>query len=248
MQTKDQTILVTGGASGIGRSLAIGLANQSNQLVVLDKDSDALKQLQIEYPAIKCIHCDVTKFDQLSNVISDLYLTSQINIVINNAGYIHSEPLINLISSTEKHHNITAWHKTISSNLDSTFYVTTCVVEQMVALRIKGLIINISSVSASGNIGQSAYSAAKAGINALTTTWSKELSMFGIRTAGVAPGFFDSPSTREAMSDKQLTKWQKAVPLGRLGELEEILIGVNFIIENDYFNGRILEIDGGLRI
>jgi len=248
MQKDRHTILITGGASGIGKHLAINLAKQNNQVLVLDKNIEAIKQLKSDAPTISSTQCDVTDFKHLNQVISQLYSHTPIDIVINNAGYIHSEPLVNLMSVDDKHHSISAWHKTISSNLDSTFYVTTCVVEKMVAQRIKGLIINISSVSASGNIGQSAYSAAKAGVNTLTATWSKELSMFGIRTAAIAPGFFDSESTRDAMSEKQLAKWKKNVPLNRLGELDEILSGVNFIIENDYFNGRILEIDGGLRI
>ena len=112
--------------------------------------------------------------------------------------------------------------------------------------RSKGLIINISSISANGNAGQSAYSAAKAGVNALTKTWSRELSMFGIRTAGIAPGFFDTPATHTALKENTLKKIISEIPSKRLGNLEELTKSVLFIIENDFFNGKILEIDGGM--
>ena len=118
----------------------------------------------------------------------------------------------------------------------------------MVEHRTKGLIINVSSISANGNVGQSAYSAAKAAVNALTVTWSKELGMFGIRSTAIAPGIVDTSSTQRSLSEANIRKWKKNTPLGRLGKLEEISESVKFIIENDFFNGRILEIDGGLKI
>ena len=92
------------------------------------------------------------------------------------------------------------------------------------------------------------YSAAKAAINALTVTWSKELSMFGIRTNSIAPGFFETQSTREAMDEKIIERWRKEVPLRRLGKPIELFHALKFIIENDYYNGQVLELNGGLRI
>jgi 3-oxoacyl-[acyl-carrier protein] reductase len=128
------------------------------------------------------------------------------------------------------------------------FYVTSNVVEKMILNKERGLIINISSISAQGNMGQSAYSASKAAVEALTKTWSKELGMFKIRCACIAPGFMDSPSTRESLSENMLSKWQKSIPIGRLGELDELLSAVEFIIRNDYFNGKVLALDGGLNL
>ena len=140
------------------------------------------------------------------------------------------------------------WLKTIESNLHSVFYISACVIEKMVDARVKGLLVNISSIASSGNTGQSAYSAAKAGSNALAVTWSKELGMFGIRAAAIAPGFMDLPSTHKALSESNIKSWLKQTPLNRMGAANELISALAFVIENDFYNGRVLELDGGLRI
>jgi 3-oxoacyl-[acyl-carrier protein] reductase len=191
--------------------------------------------------------CDLT--EAVSKVISEIFNTnSGINVLINNAGIIHNEPLINLLQREDKKHSIKNWNKVIDVNLNSVFYVTSNVVDQMVAKKMKGVIINISSISAQGNIGQSAYSATKAAVEALTKTWSKELGMFKIRSVCIAPGFFNTDSTRESLNENMLKKWEKSVPLGRLGELSELVSAVEFLIQNEYYNGKILRVDGGLTI
>jgi 3-oxoacyl-[acyl-carrier protein] reductase len=110
------------------------------------------------------------------------------------------------------------------------------------------VIVNISSVSAAGNSGQSAYSASKAGVNALTAVWAKELSPLGIRTVAIAPGYIDTPSTRKAVSDTQLEGITSRIPLRKMGEPKSIVDAVLFAIKNDYVNGTVLEIDGGLTL
>jgi 3-oxoacyl-[acyl-carrier protein] reductase len=85
-------------------------------------------------------------------------------------------------------------------------------------------------------------------VNALTATWAKELSVMGIRVVGIAPGFIETESTKEALSDATLQETVKKVPLRRLGKPEEIAQGVVSVIENDYFNGKVYELDGGLVI
>ena len=134
----------------------------------------------------------------------------------------------------------------LAADLSSVFYMSSCVVEKMVTTRTKGVIVNISSVSAGGNAGQSAYSAAKAGVNALTAVWAKELSPMGIRVVAVAPGFTETDSTKEAVSEAVLREVIKKVPLRRLGRPEEIADGVLSVIKNDFFNGKVFELDGGL--
>jgi 3-oxoacyl-[acyl-carrier protein] reductase len=125
------------------------------------------------------------------------------------------------------------------------FYITSRMVERWVALRNKGVVISISSISARGNAGQSAYSAAKAGVNALTATWAKELGPLGHRFAAIAPGFLDTPSTRAALSEATITRLQQQIPLRKLGDVEHIYLSARHIIENDYINGAILDVDGG---
>jgi 3-oxoacyl-[acyl-carrier protein] reductase len=126
------------------------------------------------------------------------------------------------------------------------FYVTGCVVQQMLATRTSGVVVNISSVAASGNAGQSAYSAAKAGVNALTSTWAKELGPMGIRFAAVAPGFTQTEAMQRGLSEAMLKETIRKVPLRRLGTPDEIAQGVIAVIENDFFNGKVFELDGGL--
>jgi 3-oxoacyl-[acyl-carrier protein] reductase len=118
----------------------------------------------------------------------------------------------------------------------------------MMTTRTKGVIVNISSVSAGGNPGQSAYAAAKAGVNALTAVWAKELGPLGIRVVAIAPGFTETDSTRAAMSETALQETIKRVPMRRLGKPEEIADGVLFAIKNDFCNGKVLALDGGLVI
>jgi 3-oxoacyl-[acyl-carrier protein] reductase len=170
------------------------------------------------------------------------------DILINNAGILYSAPLVKIAPSGTEKHDVEMWNKVLAADLSSVLYMTACVVEKMIIARTKGVIVNISSVSAAGNAGQSAYSAAKAGVNALTMVWAKELSPMGIRVVAIAPGFIDTDSTKEALSETVLRETVKKVPLRRLGKPEEIADGVLAVIQNDFFNGKVFQLDGGLII
>lgn len=247
MELLQAKILVTGGGRGIGKYITEGLLPKAARVIVIDQDEQLLNALP-DRANLSKFQCDLTDTIGLEKTINRVFDEGGINVCINNAGIIHSEPLINILSKTEKKHNILNWKKVIDVNLNAVFYVTANVVERMVAAKEKGVVINISSISAQGNIGQSAYAASKAAVEALTKTWSKELGMFKIRCACIAPGFFNTPSTRESLSENMLAKWQKSVAIGRLGELDELLKAVEFIIVNEYFNGKILSLDGGLNL
>ncbi|MEP6948204.1 MAG: SDR family NAD(P)-dependent oxidoreductase [Ginsengibacter sp.] len=248
MEISQSRVLITGGGRGIGNFIANGLTQKSARIIIVDKDGQLLNDLPEQENLLK-YQCDLTDPLAVEALIEGIFKNDGgVNVCINNAGIIHSEPLVNILSREEKKHNITNWKKVIDVNLNAVFYVTSNVAEKMVLNKQKGVIINISSISAQGNVGQSAYSASKAAIEALTKTWSKELGMFKIRCACIAPGFFDTPSTRESLTENMLSKWQKSVPVARLGELKELLSAVEFIIENDYFNGKVLALDGGLNL
>lgn len=249
MILNEQNILITGGASGIGKALVAGLLQKGAKIFVIDQNLDGIESLKSEFPDVAAYVADLTEIEQVKNVVDRIYHDHErINVLVNNAGVIHSEPLINLLSTDDKKHRVDTWKKTIDINLNAVFYVTAHIAEQMVTRRHKGVIINISSIAASGNVGQSAYSATKAAINALTVTWSKELGMFGIRCNSIAPGFMDTPSTQNALSEAKIKQYQKNTPLGRLGKTEEILQALEFIIENDFYNGAVLQLDGGLKL
>lgn len=246
MNIQDKNIIITGGGGGFGKYLSNYFAEIAKQVIVIDKNKESFVAFK-DIKNIKCYKCDLIDPELTSKVVLKIYKDfPNTEILINNAGYIHSELLFNFFNKVNKKHSIENWNNMINVNLSSVFYCTVNVIEQMINKRIKGVIINISSISAGGNAGQSVYSAAKAGVNALTVTWSRELSMFGIRSAGIAPGFFETPSTRKALSEKIINKIKTEIPLRRLGKLDELAKGVKFIIENDYFNGKILEIDGGM--
>jgi 3-oxoacyl-[acyl-carrier protein] reductase len=118
---------------------------------------------------------------------------------------------------------------------------------QMVKHGVKGLIINISSISKAGNFGQTNYSATKAGVVAMTVTWAKELAGPGVRAVAIAPGYVNTEMVAK-IDEKVIGKIVAQIPVGRLGEMAEISQAVQFAIECDFFNGRVLEVDGGHRI
>ena len=248
MLLSESKILVTGAGRGIGHFIAMGLLEKSAKVFIIDRDEALLASLA-KHEKLVCFHCDITRPEEVEKIVAEIFeLHGGINTCINNAGIIHSELLVNFLSKAEKKHSIENWNKVIDVNLNAVFYITANVAERMIAKKEKGVIINISSISAQGNAGQSAYSASKAAVEALTKTWSKELGMFKIRCACIAPGFFDTPSTRESLSENMISKWQRAVPTGKLGELHELLSAVEFIITNEYFNGKVLALDAGLNL
>jgi 3-oxoacyl-[acyl-carrier protein] reductase len=116
----------------------------------------------------------------------------------------------------------------------------------MVRARTKGVVVSLTSVCAKGNAGQSAYSAAKAGVEALTRVWAKELGPLGLRFVAVAPGYIDTPSTRSAVPDEILDTLKRETPLRRLGHPEHVAQAIRFAIENDMLTATTLEVDGGL--
>lgn len=249
MNLSEQSVLITGGAAGIGRHLVENLHTDAAGVVVFDRDEAALRALADQHDHVRCMACDVTDAKAVETAVDRAFGESPPpTVLINNAGMIHSEPLVNLLSREDKKHSVETWQRTIAVNLTSVFLMTRCVAERFVASRIRGAVINVSSISAAGNAGQSAYSAAKAGVNALTVTWAKELGPFGIRVAAVAPGFFDTPSTRASLAESHVKAWTKKTPLARMGDLDEVSRAVRFIIENDFYTGRVLELDGGLRL
>jgi len=238
MALLNKHILITGGSSGIGLSLAIELKKRGAQITVLDLVENNSATFD------NFIKCNVS---QAINVYHSLKDLDPVDILINNAAVTQDHLLVGFSESGLISHPIDEWHEVFDVNLNGLFYVTREVVLKMVQNRVKGLIINVSSIASLGNSGQSAYSASKAAVESLTLTWAKELSNFKIRVAGIAPGFVDSGITSKMPIDLQ-KKWIKQTPLKRLATEEEIIKGFIFIIENAFFNGRILQVDGGLRL
>ena len=246
MEIKSAVALVTGGAQGLGLAIARRLADEGSTVVVADHNAEALATLQ---QGLEGVIMDVTDPEQVKTEVAGIVdRHGRLDILVNNAGVIFSEPFVNIMNPSGIMHDYGRFRASLTVNLDSVFIVTAAVVEHMVKLRTKGAIVNISSISARGNEGQIAYSAAKAGVNAMTVTWSKELARLGIRCNAVAPGFIDTESTRAALHESVIKHVMANTPLRRLGLADEVAHAVARIIGNDFINGAILPVNGGLTI
>jgi 3-oxoacyl-[acyl-carrier protein] reductase len=246
LEIKGRIALVTGGAQGLGLAVACRLTDQGATVVVVDRNVDALCTLP---PEVEGIPIDVTDPEQVRVVVAGIVERhGRLDILVNNAGVIFSEPFVNIMSPDGIMHDYGRFRASLTVNLDSVFIVTAAVVEHMVKRRTKGVIVNISSISANGNEGQTAYSAAKAGVNAMTVTWAKELGRWGIRCNAIAPGFIGTDSTRQALSESALKHIRDNTPLRRLGDAHEVAQAVQAVIENEFLNGVVLAVNGGLSI
>jgi len=240
--------LVTGVSGSFGNEIAKHLVSKGYRVLGLDirQNEDAVLAQSDRFDFKQC---DLTRYDELERAIDEFSKSfGPFDVVVNNAGVLYSEPLISFKNGKLVRHSVEKWDEIIRICLSAPFYVIACTAKYMVERRKKAVIINISSISANGNIGQAAYSAAKAGLNGLTKALSKELGPIGIRVVAIAPGFFDTKSTRSVLSEDQLSDIRKRVPVKQLGDTESILKAIDFVIANGYFNGKILELDGGLTI
>ena len=247
MDVSGKQVIVTGGVRGLGRAMVDSLVSTGAIVTVFDREVNGLDELRKQHGTVNCVECDVSDYNQVAATTSRYHDEfGAADVLINNAGILYSAPLVRIAPAGIEKHDVAMWNKVLAANLTSVFYMTSCVVEKMIATRTKGVIVNIGSVSAAGNAGASAYSAAKAGVHSLTASWAKELSPIGIRVVAVAPGFTDTQSTKNALSESALQETIKKVPLRRLGKPEEIAEGVLSVIQNDFFNGKVFELDGGL--
>lgn len=246
MQIEGAVAVVTGAAAGLGRAIAEHLLELGATVVVADRDQAALAALP---PELHGQQVDVTQAQEAKAFAATVVKAhGRIDVLVNNAGVIFSEPLVNIMNPEGIMHDYGRFRDSLVANLDSVFIMTSAAVEQMVMRRTRGVIVNISSISACGNEGQTAYSAAKAGVNAMTVTWSKELGRWGIRCNAVAPGFIGTESTHRALSEANLKHIQESTPLRRLGQANEVAQAVATVICNDFINGVILDVNGGLTI
>jgi 3-oxoacyl-[acyl-carrier protein] reductase len=139
------------------------------------------------------------------------------------------------------------WQAVVDVNLTGVFLCGREAAAHMVKFGHGGVIINISSISRHGNAGQTNYAATKAGVAAMTVVWAKELARYGIRSGAIAPGFTNT-DILSSMRPEVLQKVIAPVPLRRLGDPAEIAHAALFIVENDFFTGRCIDLDGGLRL
>lgn len=248
MDIKNKRCLVTGAGRGLGRQIALDLVGGGASVHVCDVSEEALKSMKDacrDLPVTFHV-CNVTDESSVKAMFAEIAETGPLDVLVNNAGITRDGLLLKISENETRTMPLENFKAVIDVNLTGVFL---CAREAaaIMARNGGGVIINLSSVSRAGNFGQTNYSASKAGVDAMTVTWSKELARYGIRCAAVAPGYINTEMVA-AIKPEILEKITSQVPLRRLGEMTEISRTVRFIIENDYVNGKILEIDGGQRI
>jgi 3-oxoacyl-[acyl-carrier protein] reductase len=252
MELKDKVVVITGGAGGLGLAMAQNLAAQGAKLALIDVDQTKLEQACADLGSMTEVQGYALDITDEEDVVSGFkYIVEdfgQVNVLINNAGILRDGLMVKAKDGKViDRMSYQQFQSVINVNLIGTFLCGREAAAAMIETGQAGVIINISSIAKSGNMGQSNYSAAKAGVAAMSVGWAKELARYNIRSVAVAPGVIATEMTA-AMKPEALERLEKVVPVGRLGQPEEIASTVRFIIENDYVNGRVFEIDGGLRL
>jgi 3-oxoacyl-[acyl-carrier protein] reductase len=254
MELEDKTIAITGAARGLGAAMAIRLAQAGSSLALIDLDDASLVQT-----ASACNEAGARKVETYAANVS---VETEVEAVfariatdfgglhglVNNAGITRDALTLKykdgeLVSKM----TIEQWQAVIDVNLTGVFLCGREAAATMIAHECKGCIINISSISRHGNMGQLNYSATKAGVQAMAVVWAKEFARYGIRAAAIAPGFIGTEMVM-AMKPEAREKLTSGIPARRIGEPDEIAHTVQFILENDYVSGRCFDIDGALRL
>ena len=244
MLLKERIAVVTGGARGIGREIALLFAREGADLAICDVNEvvlDATKK-EIEAAGRRCLAetVDVTKADQVENFVQKtLDKFSKIDILINNAGITRDGLLVRMSEAD--------WDAVLNVNLKGAFNCTKSVAKIMMKQR-DGRIVNIASIiGIMGNAGQANYAASKGGLIAFTKTVAKELGSRNVRVNAVAPGFIQTDMTAK-LSEEMKSAMLKLIPLGALGTAKDVADLVLFLASDNsaYITGQVVQVDGGM--
>jgi len=238
--------IVTGGAQGMGAHFAIRLAEAGARVAAGDVNEAGLAAL----PAgIERRRLDVTDEAGVEAFVAwAAERLGGIDALVNNAGIIRDGLLVRKDRATGAVTTLSKadWDAVIGVNLTGATLMAREVVAWMARAGARpGVVVNISSIARHGNRGQSNYVAAKAALAANTVTWAREFAPFGVRVGAVAPGVIETPMT-QGMNQKARDAMVAAIPVGRIGEPEDVWKAVRFVLECDYFDGRCVDVDGGL--
>jgi 3-oxoacyl-[acyl-carrier protein] reductase len=247
--------VVTGGGSGMGREFTLRLAEAGAAVAVCDMNEEGMKQTLELARGLRgktvAIRANVADENDVIRLMADAEKQlGGLNALINNAGIFRDGLTVKRDRRTGEIRKMSLenWRAVIDVDLTGPFLCTREFAARVIESGTKpAVIVNMSSAARHGNRGQANYSAAKAGLVADTRLWADELAPYGIRTGAIAPGLIETPIL-QAMPPEELAKLGEQVPLGRLGKPSEIFQAVKFILECDYFTGRCIDVDGGLKM
>ena len=244
MNLQGKVAIVTGGARGIGKDIALTLARAGAHLVICDVNQEALEHAQAEITAlgVRAVSyaIDVTDAKQVDEMVAQtIKELGAVDILVNNAGITRDGLLMRMKDED--------WDLVLNVNLKGAFNCLRAVTRPMMKKR-SGSIINISSVVALiGNPGQTNYCASKAGLIGLTKSAAKELASRGINVNAIAPGFIETPMT-DKLTDDQKAKIFEMIPQGKMGQPQDIANAVLFLASeySSYITGEVIRVDGGM--
>ena len=252
MNLSELKIIVTGAAGGMGRHFAVRLAEAGAQVAIGDVNEAGLTETAGMVKGSGKIHAKKLNVADEADIAAFVAFAhgamGGLNGLINNAGILRDGLLVKKDRETGAVKTLSKeqWDAVIGVNLTGATLMVRDVVAKMVETGTKpGVIVNMSSIARHGNRGQSNYSAAKAALATNTKTWSLEFAPFGVRVGAVAPGMVETPMTA-GMNPKARDALIGMIPVGRVGTPEDLWLAVKFVLECDYFNGRTIDVDGGL--
>ena len=253
MNLNDKVVVITGAGRGLGRKMAEMIAASGGRVALADISEQSLEETAQLCGGVgnktRCYPTDVSSesaIEQLFNNVAKDF--GRVDATINNAGITRDGLVVKVKDGkVVGKMSLEDWVSVLQIDLRGVFLCAREAAVKMIEQGNGGVIINISSISRAGNIGQANYSAAKAGVAAMTVTLANELARYGIRVAAIAPGFCNTQMVAN-IPQKIQEKVTEKIPLKRFGNPEEIGHSAVYILENDYYTGRVLEVDGGLRI
>jgi len=246
----DVRAVITGAAGGLGGHFSLRLATAGAAVVAGDIDGQGLDALRARAKGLPGVVLtdviDVSREQAVQEFVSRASRNLEgINTLVNSAGILQDGLLVSAEDSGIKKLPLEQWQRVMETNLTGAYLMTREVAADMLQRKEQnGLVVNISSLARSGNSGQTNYAASKAGLDACTRTWAVELAP-QIRIAAIAPGLIETPMLERLPLGRKADLIQQ-IPLGRAGTPEEIWLALKFIIECEYFTGRVIEVDGGL--
>ena len=238
----NKIVIVTGASRGIGREITRVLANKNYTVIAnYNKSEQEVKALQEELlkenKKIDIFKADVSKREEAKELVKyTIEKYGKIDVLINNAGISQFKEFTQITDND--------WNNMINTNLNSVFYMTQEVVNNMIHNK-KGCIINISSIwGLTGSSCETHYSVSKAGVDALTKSLAKELGPSNIRVNSIAPGIIDTDMNKN-LTNTDIENIKKEIPLEKIGKTNDIAKCVEWIIEDEYTTGQVISINGG---